>query len=248
MVVAVSFAMISSVIMISSAIVFAESVLAVISAIVVPAFPVKVAIAVEMTIALEMPIAIDSAEISVVAIPPVEVMLLTEPVIALEVMESAVIIPVVIPEVMEVLAGKVSISRAVPATIEHRLHVVETIPRASANEHAVNKPLWAPVTVRCAAERIVRIVSVRACRRNVVVAVVGPDMDTDRNLGRRRRRRQRDKYTQQREIFEMSHDHLQPVAEIVSDWRLLRAVRAFQLGEHPTTLKNPGRRKSSAHA
>ena len=209
MVVAVSFAVISSVIMISSAIVFAESVLAVISAIVVPAFPVKVAIAVEMTIALEMTIAIDSAEISVVAIPPVEVMLLTEPVIALEVMETAVItIPVAIPEVMEVLARKVNISRAVPATIEHRLHVVETIPRAGANEHAVSKPLWAPVTVRCAAERIVRIVSVRARRRNVVVAVVRPDMDTDRNLGRRRRRCQHHEDTQHRQIFQISHNHL----------------------------------------
>src|SRR5215469_10594227 len=214
MVVAVSFAMISSMI------VFAEPALAVISAIVVPAFPVKVSIPVEVAITVEMTIAIDSAEISVVAIP----------------------------EVMEMLAREVNISRAVPAPIEHRLHVVETIPRAGANEHAVSKPLWAPVTVRCATERIVRIVSVRARRRNVVVAVVRPDMDTDRNLGRRRRRRQRDKYSQQREIFQMSHDHLQPVAEIVSDWRLPRAVRAFQLGEHRTTLKNPGRRKSSAHA
>ena len=206
MVVAVSFAMISSA-TISSVIVLAESALAVISAIVVPVFPfkvtiaVKVAIAVEMTITFEMTIAIDPAEISVVAVPPVKVMLLTEPVIALEVMEPAVIIPVVIPEVMEVLAGKVNISRAVPATIEHRLHVVETIPRAGANEHVVNKPLWAPVTVRRAAERIVRVVSVRARRRNVIVAVVRPDMDTDRNLGRRRRRRQRDEYTQQREIL-----------------------------------------------
>src|SRR5215831_11598284 len=205
MVVAVSFAMISSA-TISSVIVLAESALAVISAIVVPVFPfkvtiaVKVAIAVEMTITFEMTIAIDPAEISVVAVPPVKVMLLTEPVIALEVMEPAVVmIPVVIPEVMEVLAGKVNISRAVPATIEHRLHVVETIPRAGANEHVVNKPLWAPVTVRRAAERIVRVVSVRARRRNVIVAVVRPDMDADRNLGRRRRRRQRDKNTQQRE-------------------------------------------------
>jgi hypothetical protein len=64
------------------------------------------------------------------------------------------------------------------------VHVVEAIPRPGANEHAIDKILRSPVTVRSATERIVRVVSVWACRGNVVVTVVTTDMDTDRNLGR----------------------------------------------------------------
>jgi len=95
-----------------------------------------------------------------------------------------IIIPVVFPEPMEVLAGKVDISRPVPSLIERWVHVIETIPRPGADEHAVDKIPRSPVTVRSATERIVRVVSVRACGGNVVVAVVSTDMDVDRNLGR----------------------------------------------------------------
>ena len=118
-------------------------------------------------------------------------MIVVEPPAAL-----VVIVPVTPPEAMEMFSGKVNISRPVPALIQHWVRVVEVIPRARANEHAVDKPLRSPVAVRSAPVRIVRVVAVGACRRNVVVAVVPADMDTDRNLGRRSRCRQRDKYTE----------------------------------------------------
>jgi hypothetical protein len=100
------------------------------------------------------------------------------PMIVVPVPAVVVIVPVV-PEPMEVLPGKVDISRSVPALIEHWLPVVETIPRAGADEYAVDKIVRSPVTIRSAAERIVRVVSVRARRGDVVVAVVPTDMDTD---------------------------------------------------------------------
>ena len=95
-----------------------------------------------------------------------------------------VIVPVSPPEAMKMFAGKVDISRPVPALIEHWLTVVETRPRPDADEHAVDKILGSPVTVRSATERIVRVVSVRTRRGDVVVAVVMTDLDIDRNLGR----------------------------------------------------------------
>src|SRR5215472_1957318 len=97
---------------------------------------------------------------------------------------TVVIVPVVVPVPIVMLAGKVGISRPVPAVIEHWVGVVETIPRPGADEHAVYKIVRSPVTVRSATERIVRVVSVRTCRGNVVVAVIMADMDTERNLGR----------------------------------------------------------------
>lgn len=97
---------------------------------------------------------------------------------------TVVIVPVVVPVPIVMLAGKIGISRPVPAVIKHRVVVVETIPRPDADEHAVDKILRSPVTVGSATERIVRVVSVRACRGNVIVAVIMTDMDTERNLGR----------------------------------------------------------------
>jgi hypothetical protein len=189
--VAVSIVAVSSAVVIASVIVSAESVVinaesAVVTAeatVMCPVVPVEA-------------IAINSAEPSVVTIEPVEVTIATKPVIAFKAMEPSVAVPVIV-EPMEV-PGKINISRPIPALIEHWVHVVEPIPRAGANEHAVGKPLRPPVTVRCATKRIVGIVSVRACRGNVVVAVVRTDMDTDRNLGRRRHCRHRDEYTEQR--------------------------------------------------
>ena len=108
---------------------------------------------------------------------------------------TVIIVPVAAPEPMEVpLAGEVDISRAVPAPIEHRVRVVEPIPRPGANEHAVDKILRPPVAIRSTTKRIIRVISVRAGRGNVVVAVVRTDVDTDRNLGLRRRCRQRNQY------------------------------------------------------
>src|SRR5215472_16779245 len=118
---------------------------------------------------------------------------------------TVVIVPVAVPKPMP---GEVDISWPIPALIEHWLPVVETIPRAGANEHAVHKIIRPPVTAWSATKRIVRVVSVRARRRNVVVAVVPADMDTDRNLGRRRRCRQHHEGTQHRQIFQISHIHL----------------------------------------
>src|SRR5262245_19701446 len=140
-----------------------------------------------------------------------------------------VIVPVVVPEPMDVpVAGIVDISRPVPVPVEHRVQVVEAIPRPGANEHAVDKILRRPVTIRSATKRIIGVVSVRAGRGNVVVAVVLTDMDTDRNLGLRRRCRQRNEYTQQRQIFEMSHDHL-PAADHLWDWQ--PEIHSFYTGE-----------------
>ena len=122
-----------------------------------------------------------------IMVEPLPVMIVVEPfpiMIVVKPLPVVVIIPVVFPKPMEVLAGKVDISRPVPALIEHWLTVVETRPRPDADEHAVDKILGSPVTVRSATERIARVVSVWACRGNVVVAVVTTDMDTDRNLGR----------------------------------------------------------------
>ena len=122
---------------------------------------------------------------------------------------TVIIVPVAAPEPMEVpLAGKVDVSRAVPAPIERRVHVVEPIPRPGANEHAVDKIIRPPVAIRSTTKRIIRVVSVRAGRGNVVVAVVRTDMDPYRNLGLRRCCCQRNRYNQQPQIFEMSHDHL----------------------------------------
>src|SRR5262245_39798703 len=132
---------------------------------------------------------------------------------------TVAIVPVAAVEPMEVaLAGEVDISRAVPAPIENRLRVVEPIPRPGPYEHAVDKILRPPVAIRSTTKRIIRVVSVRAGRGNVVVAVVRTDMDPDRNLGLRRRCRQRNRYNQQRQIFEMVHDHL-PAADHLCDWR-----------------------------
>ena len=122
-----------------------------------------------------------------IMVEPLPVMIVVEPfpiMIVVKPLPVVVIIPVVFPKPMEVLAGKVDISRPVPALIEHWLPVIETIPRPGADEHAVDKIVRSPVTVRSATERIVRVVSVRACGGNVIVAVVATDMDTDRNLGR----------------------------------------------------------------
>jgi hypothetical protein len=113
---------------------------------------------------------------AIIAVPSMIVVVMPIP--------TVVIVPVVVPVPIVMLAGKIGISRAVPALIKHWVVVVETIPRPDADEHAVDKILRSPVTVGSATERIVRIVSVRACRGNVVVAVVMTDMDTDRNLGR----------------------------------------------------------------
>ena len=122
-----------------------------------------------------------------IVVEPFRVMIVVEPLpimIVVEPLPVVVVIPVVFPKPMEVLAGKVDISRPVPALIEHWLPVVETIPRPDADEHAVGKILRSIITVRSATERIVRVVSVRTRRGDVVVAVVMTDLDIDRNLGR----------------------------------------------------------------
>src|SRR5215471_2659924 len=72
---------------------------------------------------------------------------------------TVIIVPVAAPEPMEVpLAGEVDISRAVPAPIERRVHVVEPIPRPGANEHTVDKILWPPVAIRSTTKRIIRVI------------------------------------------------------------------------------------------
>src|SRR5262249_1399554 len=141
------------------------------------------------------------------------------------VMTLVVIVPVAEPMVVP---RKVDVSGAVPALIEHRVQVVEAIPGPGANEHAVDKIVRPPVAIRSTTKRIIRVVSVRAGRGNVVVAVIRTDMDTDRNLGLQRRCRQRYPYNQQRQIFEMSHNHL-PAADHLCDWR--PQIHSFYTGE-----------------
>src|SRR5262249_11144359 len=135
---------------------------------------------------------------SVVVVVMVMVMFMSMPsmIVVVPPAPLIVIVPVSPPEPMEMFAGKVDISRPVPALIQHWVRVVEVIPRARANEHPTRYPLRSPVAIRTAPESIVRVVAVGACRRNVIVAVVPADMDTDRNLGRRSRCRQHDKYTE----------------------------------------------------
>jgi hypothetical protein len=190
--VAVSIVAVSSAVVIASVIVSPES--AVIAA---ESAVVTAEASVTCPVAPVEAIAINSAEPSVVTIEPVEVTIATKPVIAFKAMEPSVVVPVMVVKPMEA-PRKISISRPIPALIEHWVHVVKPIPRAGANEHAVDKPLRPPVTIRSATKRIVRIVSVRTCRGNVVVAVIRTDMNTDRNLGRRRHCRHRDEYTEQR--------------------------------------------------
>src|SRR5262249_35594007 len=127
-----------------------------------------------------------------------------------------------------VVPRKVDVSGAVPALIEHRVQVVEAIPGPGANEHAVDKILRPPVAIRSTTKRIIRVVSVRAGRGNVVVAVVRTDMDTDGNLGLRRRCRQGNQYNQKRQVFAMSHNHLR-AADHHCDWRL--EIHSYYTGE-----------------
>src|SRR5262245_26711740 len=196
-----------------------------------------------------MPDELVPAAVLVMVIIMVMVMLASMPsiiVMADPAVPLVVIVPVVVPEPMDVpVAGIVDISRPVPAAIEHRVQVVEAIPRPGANEHAVDKILRRPVTVRSTTKRIIGVVSVRARRWNVVVAIVRTDLDTDRNLGLRRRCRQRNEYNQQGQIFEMSHDHL-PAADHLCDWR--PEVHSFYTGENLSMLTTPKYPKSSAES
>src|SRR5215510_513458 len=97
--------------------------------------------------------------------PMPSIIVMADPALAL-----VVIVPVVVAEQMDVpVAGIVDISRSVPAAVEHRVQVVEAIPRPGANEHAVDKIFRRPVTIRSTTKRIIGVVSVRANRRNVVV-------------------------------------------------------------------------------
>src|SRR5215472_5699650 len=151
----------------------------------------------------------DAALVVIIVVVMMTMMLAPMPSIIVMAVPLVVIVPVVVPEPMDVpVAGIVDISRSVPPLVEHRVQVVEAIPRPGANEHAVDKIFRRPVTIRSTTKRIIGVVSVRAHRRNVVVAVVRTDIDTNRNLGPRRRCRQRNEYNQQGQIFEMSHDHL----------------------------------------
>src|SRR5262249_38087872 len=106
--------------------------------------------------------------------------------------------PIITIEPAEPLAAReVHKSGSVPPLVERWMHVIETIPGACPDKHAVDKPLRSPVTIRRAIKRLVRVVSVRTHRRSVVVTVGRPNLDANRDLGLRADCRQPDENSQQ---------------------------------------------------
>src|ERR1700743_1166477 len=66
--------------------------------------------------------------------------------------------------------------------IETCVRIIEVGPGADADEHAVNKIIWAVIAVRRAVKRVCGIEAVFADRRRVVEAVRWADLNADGNL------------------------------------------------------------------
>src|SRR5215472_17388744 len=139
------------------AIVFPESVVAAEATVVAPETMIMVA---------ESAVTVDMAEVTIAT--------------KFAVMVKAAEVPIITIEATEMFpAREVYKFRAVPPAIERRMQVIEMVPGACANEHAVDKPLRSPVTIRRATKRIIGIVAVRAHRRNIIKAVAWPDLDAN---------------------------------------------------------------------
>src|SRR5215472_15188888 len=82
---------------------------------------------------------------------------------------------------MEIVEPDESRSAAEPDP-ESGMHVVEVIPRPSADEHSVDEPIRTPITIGCAIKRIIRVIAPGAYRRRIVQAVARADLHADRNL------------------------------------------------------------------
>lgn len=100
--------------------------------------------------------------------------------------------------IMEAVEPEAAIE--VKRAVIHRTRVIEVVPGAGADKHAVNKPVGAVIAIRRAAKRIVGIKTVRADRRRVVYAVSRPDLHANGNL-RVRVRYGNNEQSQQSNIF-----------------------------------------------
>src|SRR5215472_3571853 len=169
------------------AIVFPESVVAAEATVVAPETMIMVAESAvtvdmaEVTIATKFAVMVEAAEVTIatklaVMVKAAEVMIAVKFAVMIKVAQA----PIITIEATEMFpAREVYKFGAVPPAIERRMQVIEMVPGACANEHAVDKPLRSPVTIRRATKRIIGIVAVRAHRRNIIKAVAWPDLDAN---------------------------------------------------------------------
>lgn len=111
---------------------------------------------------------------------------------AMEIPATTEIVPVVESFTTEAVAVAKSLTPEVIAIMEATeqavalvdlgMPVVEVVPGADADEHAICKIIRTPIAVGCATKRIIRIISVGADRRRIVVAVIRTDLHADGNL------------------------------------------------------------------
>ena len=161
-----------------------------------------VATVVAIAATVELSTAISATEVLATAEPAiaiaVEVFAATEPVIGMEVFTTPESIPttegfaateisvtteaITVAEVTTegfTATPVVTIVPAVvsPTLVEFRMHVVEAIPGAGADEYAVYEIARSPVAIGRASKGIVGIISELAHRRRIVIAVIGTNLD-----------------------------------------------------------------------
>jgi hypothetical protein len=131
-----------------------------------------------------------SAEFSVEsAIPAARSAVLVESTEAAIAPESVVVEPVEITVGVPPVEAAVKVVEsmepraAAEAYPESRMHVIEAVPRAGADEYSLGEPLRPPVAVGGAIERIIRVITPGAYRRRIVEAVARTYLYADRNLG-----------------------------------------------------------------
>jgi hypothetical protein len=99
---------------------------------------------------------------------------------AVEAIMIMVMKPAEIVTIMEAVEPEAAIE--VKRAVIHRTRVIEVVPGARADKHAVHKPVGAVIAVRRATKRIVGIKTVRADRWRVVYAVSRPNLHANGNL------------------------------------------------------------------
>jgi hypothetical protein len=105
----------------------------------------------------------------------------TESVIVTEAAESVMVMEAMeVVTIMEAVEAEAAVE--VKRPVIYRTRVIEVVPGAGADKHAVHKPVGPVIAVGRAAKRIVGIKTVRADWRRVVNAVTGPDLNANGDL------------------------------------------------------------------
>jgi hypothetical protein len=110
-------------------------------------------------------------------------------------------------------------------------------PWASADEETTGKPIRSVVSVWRTRIRIVSVISVITNRRSGKVTRTNSDANSNPDLRLRIRQRQH-QHRQQRNIFQVTHNHLLPRISLNFSWRIPEALSTFPTNMNP---ERPGK-------